>query len=64
MFRYIVRRFYMIPMLLGISSLSFLIMQLAPGILTAMQIIQIFRLKFLRQCGRVFGWISLLTCST
>lgn len=39
MFRYISRRlFYMIPMLLGISSLSFLIMQLAPGdFLTAMQ---------------------------
>lgn len=32
MFRYIVRRFlYIIPMLLGISSLSFFIMQLAPG---------------------------------
>lgn len=39
MFRYIVRRFlYMIPMLLGISSLSFMIMQLAPGdFLTTMQ---------------------------
>ncbi len=39
MFRYISRRLlYMIPMLLGISSLSFLIMQLAPGdFLTAMQ---------------------------
>src|SRR5690554_5562364 len=32
MFRYIVRRFlYIIPMLIGISSLSFFIMQLAPG---------------------------------
>ncbi|HHT90288.1 MAG: ABC transporter permease [Bacillota bacterium] len=32
MFRYIARRFlYIIPMLLGISSLTFLIMQLAPG---------------------------------
>src|SRR5690554_369830 len=32
MFRYIVRRFlYIIPMLLGISSLSFFIMQMAPG---------------------------------
>lgn len=32
MFRYIARRFlYIIPMLLGISSLTLLIMQLAPG---------------------------------
>jgi len=32
MYRYIIRRFiYLIPMLLGISSLSFFIMQLAPG---------------------------------
>ena len=40
MFRYIARRFlYIIPMLLGISSLTFLIMQLAPGdALTTMQL--------------------------
>lgn len=39
MLRYIIRRFiYMIPMLLGITSLSFFIMQLAPGdFLTAME---------------------------
>jgi len=40
MFRYIVRRIlYIFPMLLGISSLSFFIMQLAPGdALTTMQL--------------------------
>ncbi len=40
MFRYIVRRLlYIIPMLIGISSLSFFIMQLAPGdALTTMQL--------------------------
>lgn len=39
MFRYILRRFiYLIPMLIGITSLSFFIMQLAPGdYLTSME---------------------------
>jgi len=39
MFRYVVRRIlYIIPMLIGIASLSFFIMQLAPGdALTAMK---------------------------
>ncbi len=57
MYQYIIRRFlYMIPMLIGITSLSFFIMQLAPGdFLTAMQMSPDFPPEMLAQMRAQYG---------
>lgn len=57
MYRYIIRRIiYMIPMLIGITSLSFIIMQLAPGdFLTSMQMSPDFPPELLARMRAQYG---------